>query len=303
MHPIGAHSHLFRGPPEVVAAAFRDHGLTCVQLTPGFPGQSFREPGRIAPDACRRVAEPFRAAGVAVAAVALAEPLLDPDLERRHRVVVRLHALLRHARDFGTDQLVAETGSLNAASPWLPHAPNRSREAWAELRLIVGEALRVAADAGVRLLLKPALHHVLAGTDNALRLRDELGSPCLGFALDPADLLLTSPPATWAEESERAVDRLGPWAPLLHAKDLRAADGDTAVPRVGAGQLDYARLLARYGRHQPRGAIVLEHLRPGDVTAARAFVEEALSAPHAPRSTSQLTSGRQLYRTGCCPAR
>ena len=59
---------------------------------------------------------------------------------------MRLHALIRHCRDFGTDRIVTETGNLSPASPGVPAAPDHSAEAWAELRLIVTEALRVAAD-------------------------------------------------------------------------------------------------------------------------------------------------------------
>ena len=56
-HRIGVASHLFRGPPEAAAAECRRHDLTCVQLTPGFPGLGFHSPGDVTPARCRRAAD------------------------------------------------------------------------------------------------------------------------------------------------------------------------------------------------------------------------------------------------------
>src|SRR5581483_9753571 len=148
--PLGVPSHLFRGPPEAVAEAVRHNGLGCVQLTPNFPDLPFHHPGQFSRDRCRQAADPFLARGIRIACLTGSSDLLDPDLDRRHRGVLRLHALLRHGREFGTDHVVAETGGAGGEA------------ARAELRLIVAEALRVAADAGVRLLLKPAATQALA---------------------------------------------------------------------------------------------------------------------------------------------
>src|SRR5262249_42166752 len=135
MHPLGVHSHLFRGTPAAVAAAVRQHGLDCVQLTPSFPGLSFHDPGQITPERCRRApaktppapprraAPPSPGAGIGAASLPAATTFLDPDVDRRHRGLMRLHALLRHCRDFGTPFAVTETGSLNPLSPWMPYPP------------------------------------------------------------------------------------------------------------------------------------------------------------------------------------
>ncbi len=276
---LGAPSHLFRGSPALVAEAFRRQGLTCVQLTPNFPGLSFHEPGAITTERCRRAADAFSAAGLTVACLSGYIHLMDADLDRRHRGIVRLHALIRHARDFATERILTETGSLCPFSPWVPQPPNRSREAWIELRLIVAEALRVAADHGVTLLLKPGNTHILATVEDAMRLREELPFPNLGFVMDPASFLLESPPTAWNAELEQIFERLGRWAPLLHAKDLRCLGDQRTTPRAGLGALDYgliARLLRRY---QPEAPIILENLRPEDVAPAKAYLEQFLVEP------------------------
>jgi sugar phosphate isomerase/epimerase len=267
---LGAPSHLFRGSPAAVAEALRQQGLTCVQLTPNFPGLSFHEPGAITPERCRHAADAFRTAGVAIACLSGYIHLMDADLEHRHRGIVRLHALIRHCRDFGTTRIVTETGSL---CPGIVHPPNRSQETWIELRLIVAEALRVAADHGVTVLLKPGSTHVLAAVEDAVRLREELPFANLGFVMDPACFLLESPPCAWRDELERLFERLGPWAPLLHAKDLRCVGEERTTPRVGLGNLDYGLILRLLRRYQPEAPIILENLRPEEVAPAKAFIE------------------------------
>jgi sugar phosphate isomerase/epimerase len=266
---LGAMSHLFRGSPAAIAAALVQHGLNCVQLTPSFPGLRFQEPHEIVAERCQQAAEPFQQAGVAIAALSGSSQLMDPDLDRRHKGIVRLHALIRHCRDFGTTYLVSETGSLNPESPWTSHPPNRSREAWAELRTIVAETLAVAADQGVTILLKPGPTHVLATLDDALRLRAELPSPHLGFVLDPAAFLWDSSPTKLDARLEGLVEHLGPWAPLVHAKDIQfGEEGTVSMPRVGRGVLDYGRFMRLLNAQQRKPPIILEHVQREELTDA-----------------------------------
>jgi sugar phosphate isomerase/epimerase len=269
-------SHLFRGSPAEVAAVCRRHGLTCVQLAPNFPGLSFYQPGDVTPERCRLVAEPFAREGIAVACLWGSANLLDPDLDRRHRGIVRLHALLRHCREFGTEYLVTETGSLNPLSPSEPYAENRCREAWLELRLILSGALRVAADAGVTLLLKAEGGHVLATLEDVLRLRDELPHPSLGFVLDPVNYLLASSPGDLGPALEHLVNQLGPRAPVVHAKDIAFGPDGVTAPRPGGGVLDYGLFLRLLDRHQPGAPIILEHVCTQDAHEAVAYMRRHL---------------------------
>jgi sugar phosphate isomerase/epimerase len=264
-------SHLFRGSPTEVAAACREHGLTCVQLAPSFPGLPFYQPGDVTAERCRRVAEPFAEAGITVACLWGSTNLLDPNLERRHRGILRLHALLRHCREFGTDRLVTETGS-----PWASPPPHQDGTAWAELRLILTEALRASADAGVQLLLKPVPTHLLSSVDDVLRLREELPHPNLGFVLDPVNFLVDCPAAEVRPALERLVGQLGPWTPILHAKDIAFDADEVTAPRAGLGVLDYGLLLQLLRRHQPAAPIILEHLRPQEIPEALAYVRRFL---------------------------
>jgi sugar phosphate isomerase/epimerase len=272
-HPIGVPSQLFRGPPAAVAATCRRLGLGCVRLAPNFPGLTFREPGDFTPQRCRAVARPFLDAGVAVACLSGPVNLMEPDLARRQRGLLWLHALLRHARDFGTPYVVTESGSLSPFSPWEPCPANRSAAAWAEFRLIVSLAVEVAAEHGATLLLEADPAHVLATAADAARLADTLTDPHLGFVMDPAVMLMTSRPEELAGDMGRLFERLGAMAPVACAKDL-AFDGDgVSLPRAGTGALDYGLFLRLLDRYQPAAPIILGHLCPDEVQAARAYVE------------------------------
>lgn len=278
-HPIGVHSHLFRGSPAAVAEACRRHGLACVQLTPSFPGLIFHDPGQFTPERSRMVIEPLHAAGIAIACVSGHGNLMDPDLDRRHRGILRLLALIRHCRDFGTDRVVTETGSLSPKSPWMPQAPRRSRESWDELRLILTEALDVATEHGVTLLLKPEPAQMLATAADALRLRDELAHPQLGFVMDPAHFLLGSSPEELRGRMEQVVELFGPWSPIVHLKDIAFEAGEASTPRVGQGILDYGLFLRLLDLHQPQAPLILEHLQPNEVAEVKTFLDRLSNSP------------------------
>src|SRR5262249_37266311 len=139
--------------------------------------------------------------------------------------------------------------------------------------LIVSAALEVAAESGATLLLRAEPTHVLATVNDALRLADQLNDPHLGFVMDPATFLIGSQPDALAADMERLFARLGPLAPVAYAKDLRWEEDGVTVPRAGAGVLDYALFVRLLNQYQPAAPIILEHLRPDEVDAARGFVE------------------------------
>jgi sugar phosphate isomerase/epimerase len=266
---LGVHSHLFRGSPAVVAETVRSAGLNCVQLTPNFPGMHFADPIDFTAERCRAVAEPFVAAGIRIVALSGYVNLLNPNLDSRHRNIIRLHTLIRCCWDFGTCYLVTESGSLSPGSPLTTYLLNRSQAAWAELRLILAESLRLAEEHSVTLLLKPAPSLVVATVEDALRLREELPHPSLGFVMDPASFLIQSEPDALTSRLEDLVKKLGDCSPIVHAKDLRwDADGAASSPRVGLGVLDYG-LLCRLLPDRP---IILEHVQPEEVGDARDFL-------------------------------
>jgi sugar phosphate isomerase/epimerase len=272
MHRLGVHSHLFRGSPTAVAEAFRRHGLTCAQLTPNFPCLTFVYPEQITAERCREAAEPFERAGIPIVCLSGTTNLMDPDRSRRQRGIERLHCLIGHCRDFGTSRIVTETGSLSPLSPWAPYPPNRSPEAWGHLCRALRETLRVAEEHGVTLLLKPENTHVLAFVEDAVRLREEMAHPHLGFVMDPANFLVESAPQELSRNLEHLIEQLGPCAPVVHVKDLSFERNGIATPRAGRGVLDHGLLLRLLRRHQTDVPLILEHLRPDEIADTMTYL-------------------------------
>jgi L-ribulose-5-phosphate 3-epimerase len=277
MNLVGVHSHLFRGPPSAVAASLRDYRLACVQLTPNFPHLRFEEPGHVTTDRCRQAAEPFLEAGIVVVGLAGGHNLLDPEVDRRHPAIVRLHALIRHTRDFGTERVILSVDHCEEPDPPCPIAsPMPSR--WMEIRCIITEAVRVAEDYGVELLLKLESHRNGRWEATMGRMLGEIAPAKLRFVIDPANYLVGSAADTLREDAETLCEALGPRAPLVHAKDLCFGSAGVTTPRAGQGCFDYATFLKLYRRYQPDVPIILEHVRPSEIEETRAYMESCLRA-------------------------
>jgi sugar phosphate isomerase/epimerase len=275
MSQVGAHSHLFRGPPGVVAASVRDHGLTCVQLTPSFPQLHFDEPGELTADRCRRAVDPFLELGIEIVGLSGGENLLDPEVDRRHPAIVRLHALIRHSRDFSTKRVILSLGTWESSDP----SDSIARETpsrWLEVHCIITEALRVAGDHGVELLLKPDRCQESSWQASIGRILDEVAFSNVRFVMDPANYLANSVPEHLARDARALCQKLGPLAPLVHAKDMCFGPSGVTTPRAGRGALDYAAFFRLYRRHQPGAPVILEHLRPDEIEETRAYVESCL---------------------------
>jgi sugar phosphate isomerase/epimerase len=267
---VGVHSHLFRGSAAIVAREARRRGLTCLQLTPDFPGLSFIEPGQITGDRCRRAAAPFLEIGLAVAAVSCYVNLLDDDLTRRHVGIVRWHRLIEHCRDFGTPYLVLEAGWGQCDGDSDSQSEESSRR---ELCFILEAGLRVADDHATQILINPGGATLLATLEQLLQMKAEPGLETLKYVLDPATMLMACQPNDVPSALQRLCSALGHCAPLVHAKDLRLDGQATSQPPVGQGIINYFDFIREYQSFQARGPIILEHVRPDQAEAAADYIK------------------------------
>jgi sugar phosphate isomerase/epimerase len=297
MNRIGVHSHLFRGSPSAVAACMRDHGLTCVQLTPSFPHLHFDEPGQVTADRCQRATEPFLESDLEIVALSGGENLLAPDVDRRHPAIVRLHALIRHSRDFCTGRVVLNLGHWESpdSSDSISPEPVQS----SEIGCIIAEALRVAEDHGVELLLKSDRCRISSWRASIRCILSEVPSSNVRFVMDPANYLANSLSEHLAYDVRRLCEELGPLAPLVHAKDLCFCSGGITSPRAGRGSFDYAAFFQAYHLYQPEAPVILEHLRPAEVDETRAYMESCLgkTAPPGPQGIHECSRDSQVGGT------
>lgn len=269
---VGAHSNLFRGEPEAVAELFVRYGLESVQIQPMFGPLAITSPSDIKPKACRDLSRPFSSAGVQVAAVSAYTNFLDPDVPRRRQMIKRFDAMIEHCRDFGTKWLVTETGTLDPEHPWSEFAENRLPASFQLFKRNIAPSVRLAEKAGVRILLKGYLYHVIHSIDLARATYEHFGDS-IGFVMDPANYFTRSMVSASTTFVRRMFERMGEFCPLAHGKDVRYVGGSLTTPRTGTGLLDYKEFLELLDEYQPDCPLILEQIRPEELRETLDFLD------------------------------
>lgn len=280
-NPLGIFTSVFDGLSLSEAArAIAAHGLTWVQVDPRerAVGAPDGDVARLTAARAREVHRVLAEHGLRVAALAGYTNLVDPEPGRLERGLRALERMIALCREFGTDCIATETGSLHPRSPWEDWPENRSPAAWSRLCAVV-ERLRSRARAeGVTLLLEGYVNNVLATTEQARRLVAELGGEGLGFVLDPFNYFTPEDVERPRQALDRVFAALGPLARVAHAKDVAYAESGIVTPRVGAGGMDWPAYAARLRAERPDLPLVLEHLAADEVPGCIAAVRAAFAA-------------------------
>ncbi|MBW3624003.1 MAG: sugar phosphate isomerase/epimerase [Armatimonadetes bacterium] len=248
----------------------REAGFACVQLRPPY--------GPLNAHTCAEHIAPFVEQGLAIAAVAGYTNLVNPDLAVRERNNRRFFEMIDRCRDLGSTLIATETGSLNRESEWEDTPENHTEEAWDTLMPVLHEAVKRAEDAGVTLLIEGYVNNVVATVSDCERLRNEIPSPALGFVLDPNNLFEEADMADVSGHLERIFRAIGPWTPLVHAKDVVYREGRIDTPRAGTGQLDYAAFARLVRQYQPDAPLILEHLTQEEVPETLEYIRRYFQA-------------------------
>ena len=299
---LGCRAHDFgRLPLEELAARIADAGFDCIQFAPGKAVAGF-EPGPdggIDPAFAARAASAFAKRGVRISVLGCYINPIHPDPDERRRSLDRFKAYLRAAPDLGCGIVATETGSLNADCSF--HAGNRGEAPFEELVASVSELAEEAERRGVTFCVEGVVRHVAHSPRRLADLVARVGSPALAFLLDPVNYLDASNYEDRIRIIDEAFSRFGPGIRVLHAKDFVPAAAIGKAPSAspdeperrpesegaalgivppGQGLLDYPRILASLEAANPAADILIEDLRPEDMPAARAFIEQAESILH-----------------------
>ena len=269
---LGAMSNLFRGKPEEVAGIFADYGLESTQILPSFPGMRLGTADDVTTAACTAIGEPFRGAELLIAGVTAHTNFIDPDRERRKRMVKRFDALVEHCQDFGTRYVITDTGTLNPDHPWEDYAENHVPAALDAFVDAIGPSVQLAEKVDVTILLEGYSYQVLDNVERARQLRERLGEH-VGFVIDPPNYFnrkMASAPKRYLRE---VLEVLGPMGPVAHAKDVRSSGGDVLTSRAGTGNLDYKEYLELLDKYQPGCPLILEQIRPEELRETVEFID------------------------------
>ena len=262
-----------------------DAAATARVVELGFSGVSVMlgDPGAALADQLEAVREVLSAAGINVAQANGAYPsLVDPDPRVRRAGIDGLVAHMQSAKLLGAATLYVRPGGLNAGGPWWPHPDHHRREPFERLIDSLQQVAAAAETAGVTLALEGHALSVLDTPERAGELLRRVGSLALGFNLDPVNFI----GSVWdAWRPQRVYDRLlheaGPRVVVAHWKDYRVENRlvlhvTEVVP--GTGLVDHARWLRELHAVQPDAWVLIEHLPPDQIPAAKQALDAALAA-------------------------
>jgi sugar phosphate isomerase/epimerase len=252
------------GEPEAVldsVAAARFDSVHWNMASAGLPSM----PDDVPEGLPERVASAARARGLTVAGVSGTYNMIHPDPAERQRGRRRLGVVIEAAREMGAPLVTLCTGTRDPEDQWRGHPGNGEPEAWRELLSELEQIVPLAEAAGLKLGVEPETANVVSGPEQAARLLEEIRSSSLAVVLDPANLFETMPgPDPRRDRVARAVDLLGPWIAMVHAKD-RAAAGE--VVAAGRGVIDFPHFAECLRQVGFEGDVVTHGLEPGDASA------------------------------------
>ena len=100
--------------------------------------------------------------------------------------------------------ITLSSGSRDPEDMWRWHPDNTTAQAWADSRSTLQTLAGYAEEYGLTLAVEPEHSNVVATADQALTMRDQVGSPALGFVYDAANLL---DPDTYDADRRRRGDQ------------------------------------------------------------------------------------------------
>lgn len=276
---LGIRAHdLGRFTADELARRIRAEGLECVQLAVGkaIVGVDLR-PGILNPGMAAEIGAAFARHGIGIEVLGCYINPIHPDAPTRSKLLGLFKEHLRHARDFGCNIVALESGSLNADQS--SHPGNAAEGVYQDLLGSMRELVAEADRCGVVVGIEAVTSHVLSTPGKMRRLLDDIPSPHLQVIFDPVNLLTIANYREQREIMRRSFDLLGDRMAVVHAKDVRVADGNLAACAPGDGMLDYPFLFAWLAGHKPGIAVLLEGVPAAQAAGCGRFIQNLILSP------------------------
>ena len=256
--------------------AVADAGIPATQFNLSVAGLP-TIPATPVPD---QVIDQIRAAaarsGVTLAAISGTFNAAHPDPEHRQTYLDRFPHLCAAVRDLQIPVITLSSGSRDPEDMWRWHPDNSTAQAWADSRSTLQVLAGHAEEYDLTLAVEPEHSNVVATADQALTMREQVGSEALKFVYDAANLLDPDAfdAAQAAEAISRDIDILGPHIALGHAKELVAGRAPAAP---GAGWLPWPLIVDRLHAAGFGGTLVTHGLPESGVPLAVTTLSAALA--------------------------
>lgn len=275
MNQLGFMSYIYMGwSAEAMAEDARSQGMTYVQIDPKQAMQVMDDQP-FSPARAEKIRSIFEKQGISIIALSGYTNLMNPNVQKREAKLEQLERMIDLCSIYGTRYIATETGSLHPTNAWRDYEGNRTPDAWEQLLKIIDRLRGRAVKNGAVLLAEGFVNNVLASTEQAVEMRERLGTEGLAFIMDPFNYLTQEDLSKQQDAMAKMFDNIGDFCPIAHAKDALYGDGGFTTPRVGAGQADwnvYAELLAR---RLPDVPLILEHAKPEEVADCLSIIRRS----------------------------
>jgi sugar phosphate isomerase/epimerase len=204
--------------------------------------------------------------------------LVSPDASDRRRNIASLREAFRVARAAGCPAAITGAGSLSPHGTWTPHPDNYATETLDRLVATLKEAAKAAEDEDVFLGLECHTVTPLKDAQTTRVVLDAVGSPALKVHLDPVNWMTWETVYKSGEATARMFATLGAERLLgAHSKGLAVEPRlimhvNESVTGAADDIFDHAALLHQAATMPRDFYVVLEHLKPEQMPAARAHL-------------------------------
>jgi sugar phosphate isomerase/epimerase len=250
----------------------------------GFTGTGLPtgdDPARVSTAAAREVGQLFSDAGVELVEYGrYMTNLVSPDPRSRQQNIESLKEAFRVSRAAGCPAVITGAGSLASHGPWSPHPDNFAPETLDRLVASLKDAAKGAEDAGVTLGLECHTVTPLKDAATTRAVLEAVGSPALKVHLDPVNWLTWETVYHSGDATSKMFQTLGVERLLgAHSKGVTVEPEliihiNEAVTGSANDIFDHAALLRQAALMPSDFYVVIEHLNPEQMPAARAHLLE-----------------------------
>ena len=271
---VGVFAKTFAGTdPHGVLTTCKKAGFQLAQYNMACSGLG-PLPDWISNETVTQIIDAAEASEVEIAAFSATYNMIDPDIARRDAGRRGFAAIADAAARLGTKMVTVCSGTKNAHNQWRGHPDNDAPIVWSEMCREFEFALRLAEQHDVLIGVEPEQANVVSSSRKAVRLLDEFSDSRLRIVLDPANILEGIPPEAQYAVIDEALDLLGPYIEMAHAKD-RHADGSVAP--AGQGTVDWSFFLRGLSRAGFDGPLIAHGMSANDAPTVASFLAAELN--------------------------
>ncbi|MBI5799141.1 MAG: sugar phosphate isomerase/epimerase [Verrucomicrobia bacterium] len=256
---------------ELSAAGFKTIQLFLAQSDSRFWKYNDRSDlSALTPDRCRKIADTYRSAGLAIHSLGVYTNLIHPDEAERRANLAYFEAMLVAGDHMGVRTFITEAGHYQHPTEPEPRVPLHFHETvWPQMVATTHQLATLAAKFQAKILIEPFYRGFFASAKRTRLFLEEVHSPFVLALLDAANLIEVN-------DLDEMFAQLGPWIDCMHAKD-RKLHIDRGVP-AGKGDLDYKKLVTLAAKHASNAPLILEYVGISDYKDALAHLRGAMQA-------------------------